>query len=130
MQALNTVTDDQVDVVVGALLAQDNGATDQQALSLASSPQILENVDSDQADAIFEAVNVSALTAAEGQVIVDAIAKAPDKVKRSFQAKINIFSGVFDDYVPLGSSVPVGVRRAMVAAGGTLTIVAANRKMK
>ena len=130
VQALNTVTDDQVDVVVGALLAQDSGATDQQALSLASSPQILENVDSDQADAIFEAVDESALTAAEGQAIVDAVSKAPDKVKSSFQAKINIFGGVFDDYVPLGSNVPVGVRRVMVAAGGTLTIVAAGRRAR
>jgi len=128
VQALNTVADEQVAAVVNVLLAQDNGATDEQALSLASSSQILENIDSDQADAIFEAVDESALTAAEGQAIVDAISKAPDKVKRSFQAKINIFSGVFDDYVPLGSSVPVGVRRVMVAAGGTLAIVAANRK--
>jgi hypothetical protein len=46
--------------------------------------------------------------------IVDAVQDAPDDVRETFEDEINIYSGLLDEYVPLGSNVTVAQRRTIV----------------
>lgn len=55
------------------------------------------------------------LTPEQAQQIAEALSTAPDEVKQEFEETINVFSGQFDTYVPSGSTISVGARRAVVA---------------
>jgi len=50
-------------------------------------------------------------------------ANAPDEVKAQFEAQVDIFSGEYDDYVPLGSTITVAQRRTVVAATAVFIIM-------
>ena len=57
--------------------------------------------------------------------VVEALNEAPDEVKEQFEATVNVFDGRFDSYVPAGSKVPVGTRRALIAISATLFVAPA-----
>ncbi len=50
---------------------------------------------------------------------------APDEVKEQFEEQINIYGGQFDSYVPIGSVIPVGQRRTVVAVSMGVVVSAA-----
>lgn len=74
----------------------------------------------EEAVAIFASLEVSQLTEQEVAVLVQTLNTASDEVKEAFEQEINVYGGQFDDYVPTGSTVPVGTRRVIVAATGVL----------
>ena len=115
---LNDATEEQVAQVVNAVLATE--ITEQQATVLASSAQVLAVVTSDQAEQIFEELPLDDLSAEQVAEIIDVVQDAPVEVREAFEAVINIFDGVTDEYVPVGSNVPVGTRRVIVATTGVL----------
>lgn len=63
------------------------------------------------------------LTDAEAEQLSAVLSDAPDEVKAEFESQVDVFSGQFDTYVPLGSVVDVGTRRTLVAVTAT-TLVA------
>ena len=69
---------------------------------------------------MFEAVEVSQLTDAQADELVAAVQNAPDEVRASFEDKINVFSGKFNKYVPLGSKINIAQRKVLIAATGVL----------
>ena len=50
-------------------------------------------------------------------------ANASDEVKAEFEAQVDIFSGEYDNYVPLGSTITVAQRRTVVAATAVFIIM-------
>jgi hypothetical protein len=44
-------------------------------------------------------------------------------VKEAFEAQVDIFSGEYDTYVPLGSTITVAQRRTVVAATAVFIIM-------
>lgn len=77
------------------------------------------------------AENIESLSAEELTAIAETVSNAPPEVKREFEEQVNIFGGGLDSYVPLGSEVTVGQRRALIAVGAVLVtapIVSARRK--
>ena len=94
-----------------------------EALALATSPQAVAELTSDEAQTLFEAIDESALTEEAGLLLIAAVQNAPDSVKEKFEESINVFGGALDSYVPLGSSIPVGQRRTVVAATALLMAV-------
>ena len=111
----DAITEEQVATVVSLVLAQDDGISDSQATELASSAVVLESITEEQAAEVFDAIVAGDLSVEQGSLIVEALLEAPTKVKKSFEKEINVFGGVFDDYVATGSVVDVGTRRAIVA---------------
>jgi hypothetical protein len=87
-------------------------------------------VTEEQAEAIFEAVVVEELTAEQGEAIVDAVQEAPKKVRQAFEAAINVFTGLFDSYVMVGSTIPVEERRTLVAVSSTMVAVGASLRRR
>jgi hypothetical protein len=110
----DTVTEEQVAAAVDSVI--ENGVTEEQATDLATSAKVLESIDGDQATEIFDAVDISAVTAEEAAQLVEAVQDAPTEVREALESEVNIFQGAIDTYVPLGSSVPIGTRRVIIGA--------------
>jgi hypothetical protein len=59
--------------------------------------------------------------------LVEAVQDAPTEVREAFEEEIDIFSGATDTYVPIGSTVPVKTRRALIAIGMVMSVAPAFR---
>ena len=119
-----TITNDQVSQVVDLIVSQDGGVDSEQATELATSAKVLESIDGEQATAVFAAVVVSEVSQEAGAAISEALTEAGTDVKESFEEEINVFAGVFDTYVALGSSIDVGTRRSVIAVNLVASTVA------
>jgi len=117
-----SVTNVQVAEVVTAVLK--SGVSSEQATELASSAKVLESILGEQAAEVFAAVSVEELTAQDGQAIVNAVQDAPLEIKEAFEEEINVFDGVFDNYIAVDSIVDIKTRRILVAATGVIIAMA------
>ena len=104
--------------------------TTDQAVSIASSPEVLAAITEKQAEAIFEQIVVEELTAEVAEELVQVLNEAPTKVKKAFQETINVFAGVFDSFQMVGQTIPVGERRTLVAVSNTLVAVGASLRRR
>ena len=69
---------------------------------------------------LIENLDVGELTDQQKEQLAEKLSEAPTSVKEKFESEVDIYSGGFDSYVPVGSAVPVGTRRVIVAATGVL----------
>jgi hypothetical protein len=104
--------------------------TSDQAVSIASTPEVLAAVTQDQAEAIFEEIIVEELTTEQADELVAVLNEAPTKVKKAFQETIDVFSGLFDSFQMVGQTIPVGERRTLVAVSNTLVAVGASLRRR
>jgi hypothetical protein len=118
-----TISNEQVSEVVTLIIEQEGGVNAEQATELATSAKVLESIDGEQATEVFDAVVASEVSPEDGLAISEAVQEAPKKVRKAFEKELNIFEGVFDVYVPMGSRVPVGDRRVIVGVGAVLLSV-------
>jgi hypothetical protein len=116
------IDESQVQDVIDAILVEE--LNEEVATELATSAAVIQNITAEQATDIFESVPVGELSAEEGTAIVDAVQGAPTEVKESFEEEINVFAGVFDDYVALDSTIDVGTRRSVIAVNLVTSTVA------
>jgi len=121
----DSITSEQVGQVVTLVIQQEGGIDGEQAKALATSPKVLESIDGEQATAVFDAIVVAEVSEEAGAQIAEALANAGTDVKESFEEEINVFAGVFDTYVALGSNINVGDRRTVIAVGAAVAIVGA-----
>jgi hypothetical protein len=103
--------------------------TADQAEALATNPDVLAVITSDQAEEIFATIEVAALDETQIAELTAAIQSAPLAVQKAFEQTIDIFGG-FDDYVPTGSNIPVGERRTLIAIAAGTTLTAAGSKIR
>jgi len=104
--------------------------TPAQAAQLATNPQVLAVASAEQAEAIFEALNVSELDNTQVAALIEAVQDAPAEVREAFEDTIDIFGEGLDDYVPLGSNIPVGTRRTLIAVTAGVTLAAAGTRIR
>jgi len=125
----DTVADIFSDEELEAVLEDVETITVEEAVAVAQDAQFVESLSSEQAVAVFDAIVVSELSTQEIEAIVEAVQDAPAEVRQAFEQEINIFAEGFDEYVPLGSTVPVGTRRTLIAvAAGTAMVAAGQRR--
>ena len=98
------------------------------AVAVAQSAEVVASLSSEEATAVFAAIEVDNLSAEEAQAIVEAVQDAPAEVREAFEEEINIFSPGFDNYVPLGSNIPVSTRRTLIAVAAGAAIAAAGTR--
>jgi hypothetical protein len=103
----------KVVALVASILASDIDT--EVAQQLASSSVVLASIDTKSASQIFASIDVSSLSEESAQQIVSAVQQAPEEIRQTFESVINIFSGSFDKYVPLGSTIDVSTRRTVIA---------------
>jgi hypothetical protein len=128
VQALAEQSPAQILSAIQQVLTAD--ITSDQAVSIASSPEVLAAVTEEQAQAIFEEIVVDELTAEVAEELVAVLNEAPTKVKKKFQETINVFSGLFNSYKMVGSTIPVGERRTLLAVSNTLVAVGASLRRR
>jgi hypothetical protein len=85
----------------------------------------LESISGEQASEVFDAVVVAEVSQEEGAEIAEALTNAGTEVKESFEEEINVFAGVFDTYIALGSSIDIGDRRTVIAVGAAVAVAGA-----
>ena len=98
------------------------------AVAVAQSAEVVASLSPEEATAVFEAIEVDNLSEEEAQAIVEAVQDAPAEVREAFEEEINIFSPGFDNYVPLGSNIPVSTRRTLIAVAAGAAIAAAGTR--
>jgi len=59
----------------------------------------------------------------QAAAIILIIEQSSPKVKAKFEAKVNVYSGAYDDYRPVGQNTTVAERRALVAISGVFSSV-------
>ena len=128
VEALAELSPEQVEQVVEALLAEE--PTQEQATALASSPEVLAIVSTEQAQEIFEALDVGALSDAQTEQLIAAVQDAPTEIREEFEDTIDIFGEGLDDYTPTGSNIPVGERRTLIAVTAGITLAAAGTRIR
>lgn len=106
----------------------DAGINDAEAQQLAAAPAVLEAATTEQAAAIFEAIDEDNLTIEQATAIAQAVQNAPDNVRKEFESAINIFSGKTDNYTAVGSRVPVRTRRIIIITTALLVAVPAPQR--
>jgi hypothetical protein len=139
-----SLTEEQFDMVVESIAELDEeeavalieqilttAVTPDQATELASNPDVLAVVTSEQAEEIFETLDVTELDNTQLDALVEAVQEAPVTVRKAFEKTINVFDDGLGDYVPIGSNVPVDTRRTLIAvAAGAATVAAGQRRAK
>lgn len=101
-----------------------------QALQYATNPQVLASASATEAQAIFESLSVSELDNAQVEALIEAVQDAPTEVRAAFEEEINIFGEGLDDYVPLGSNIPVGTRRTLIAVTAGIALAATGTRIR
>lgn len=84
----------------------------------------------EEAEQVFAALDVEDLSTEQVTELVAAVQQAPTKVRQQFENKIDIFGEGLDDYVPVGSNIPVGERRTLVAVGGLIMAAGASIRVR
>ena len=122
LEALSEASTEAIEAIVDSVLSKDLDTS--QATLLITSPAVLENITTAQAEQLFNEIAPTELSPDEAEAVVEAVQDAPSSVRKAFESVLNIFQGFADNYVPLNSTVPVGTRRALIALTAVFLTVA------
>ena len=122
LEALSEASTEAIEAIVDSVLSKDLDTS--QATLLITSPAVLENITTAQAEQLFNEIAPTELSLDEAEAVVEAVQSAPSSVRKAFESVLNIFQGFADNYVPLNSTVPVSTRRALIALGAVFLTVA------
>lgn len=100
-----------------------NGVSEEEAVLLSTQPEVLNSISADQAKELFSEISISNLSTEQEKELILAVTSAPDSVKEEFENEIDIFAEGLDEYVPTGSAVDVGARRAIIAVTTVATSI-------
>jgi len=95
-----------------------------------SNPTELETLTVQEIEQVFEELVVEDLTEDQAEELVAVLTEAPTKVKKAFENKVNVFSGLFNSYKMVGSTIPVSERRTLLAVSNTLVAVGASLRRR
>jgi len=129
VEALADLTEEQAIELIAQIL--DTAVTEEQAAELASNPDVLAVITFEQAQEIFDTIDVTELDNTQLEALVEAVQDAPTQVREAFEEQINVFGDGLGNYIPLGSTVPVDTRRTLIAvAAGAATVAVGSRKQR
>lgn len=104
--------------------------TPAEALAVAVDAGKIAELSKDEAEAVFAAIDEATLTPEIGALLVAAVQDAPLEVREAFEAKINVYGGATDNYIPVGSTVPVSTRRVIIITTGLLVAMPTPRRSR
>ena len=128
IEALSKLEPEQVAQVIDEILSEE--PTQEQVIALATSPEVLAVVSTEQAAEIFAALDVEALTDEQTEQLIEAVQNASEAIREEFEDKVDVFKSGLDTYVPIGSTIPVGTRRTLIAVTVGITLAAAGTRIK
>jgi hypothetical protein len=101
-----------------------------EATAVATNPEVLATITKTEATQVFQALVLDDLSNTQLEELVAAVQDAPPEVRAAFEKEIDIFSGAVDTYVPIGSTVPVKTRRALIAIAAVALAAPAVKRRK
>lgn len=101
----------------------DENISQEKVIELALDAQVLENLSAQDAEKLFQVLEVDQLTEEEKTQLIQAVTNAPEDVKTAFEEEVNVYALGLDTYVPVGSKVDVGTRRSIIAATAAIAAV-------
>jgi hypothetical protein len=104
--------------------------TPTQALSVALATETLTTLTASQAEQVFASIETSELSDTQVAEITEAVQDAPTEVREAFEEEVDVFKAGFDDYVPLGSNIPVSERRTLIAVTAGITLAVAGTRIR
>ena len=122
LEALSEASTEAIEAIVESVLTKDLDTS--QATLLITTPAVLANITTAQAEQLFNEIAPTELSPDEAEAVVEAVQSAPSSVRKAFESVLNIFQGFADTYVPLNSTVPVSTRRALIAVGAVFLTLA------
>jgi len=122
LEALSEASTEAIEAIVESVLNKDLDTS--QATLLITTPAVLENITTAQAEQLFNEIAPTELSPDEAEAVVESVQSAPLSIRKAFESVLNIFQGFADNYVPLNSTVPVSTRRALIALGAVFLTVA------
>ena len=90
----------------------------------------IETVTVEQAAEVFAELQVEELDEEQVAALIVAVQNAPTEIREEFEDKIDIYKEGFDDYVPVGSNVPVSTRRTLIAVTAGTVLAAAGTRIR
>ena len=90
--------------------------------SVLADPTVFDDLSETEVTELIAEIAGTELTDEQAAELAEVLSEAPDEVKAEFEEQINVFGGQFDTYVPVGSTVPVGTRRTLVAVTATTMV--------
>lgn len=76
-------------------------------------------------DVVGETATDSSVASLTEDTIPAPAVDAPIEEREEFEAQVDVYSGAYDDYVPVGSKISVAERRVVVAATAVLFVLPA-----
>jgi hypothetical protein len=104
--------------------------SNEEIAAIATNPGMLATVSSQEAAQIFESLDVAELSDEQTEELVAAVQEAPLEVRQQFEDKIDVFKSGLDTYVPIGSTIPVGTRRTLIAVTAGISLAAAGTRIR
>jgi len=114
------MTTEQVREAVDDIVS--DGISPDEAIVLATTPEAIKQLTAEEATQVFDSLDIEELSDEQTALLVAVVQDAPQEVREAFEEAIDIFAGATDTYVPVGSTVPVATRRAIIAVAGVITI--------
>ena len=90
--------------------------------SVLADPTVFDDLSETEVVELIAEIAGADLTDEQAAELSAVLSEAPDDVKKEFESQVDVFSGQFDTYVPVGSVVPVGTRRTLVAVTATTMV--------
>ncbi|MFM2309596.1 MAG: hypothetical protein RLY87_1718 [Chloroflexota bacterium] len=109
----SAISPTQINALVSKLLAKPLSAAN--AAALATNTAVVATLSAADALVVFAALDEATLDDEAIAAVTAAVQNAPTEVRTAFETEVDIFGAGFDDYTQVGSNVPVGTRRALVA---------------
>ena len=97
----------------------------QEVTEIISNPEAVANLSVEQAQELFNDLQIDELSDEEVAELVSVLKDAPEAVKQAFENTVNVFGDGFDDYVPSGSNITVAQRRVLIGATAVFFILPA-----
>jgi hypothetical protein len=94
----------------------DENLTQEEAKQVALSSVQLAELSEEEVEKVFASLDVDELSDEEKEQLVAVVTNAPEEVKKTFENEVNVYALGLDTYVPVGSTIDVGTRRALIAA--------------
>lgn len=85
------------------------------------------DMDPDTADTFFAGLDLGQLNDTTAAALIAQVQTAPPTIRASFERHVNIFGGQAEQYVPLGSLVPVKTRRIIILTVSALVALPRRR---
>ena len=115
---------------VAEILQDISTKSNEEIAAIATNPEVLATVSSQEAAQIFESLDVAELSDEQTEELVAAVQEAPLEVRQQFEDKIDVFKSGLDTYVPIGSTIPVGTRRTLIAVTAGISLAAAGTRIR